>query len=144
MPLISKIEKGKVPMVPRRALEEASKLSLASVSPWNALPREVHMDSGRKQIHDGEARERIVDGHDQPEVYTIRDHTLEVLMHPSVLELLAVRVVHTQHGIEQHLHLKVQVRCGKNEMIADVLVDTGAQVSLVWKGLFSDEFLKPR
>ena len=28
-------------------------------------------------------------------------------------------------------------------MIADVLVDTGAQVSLVWKGLFSEEFLKP-
>ena len=28
-------------------------------------------------------------------------------------------------------------------MIADVLVETGAQVSLVWKGLFSQEFLKP-
>ena len=28
-------------------------------------------------------------------------------------------------------------------MIADVLVDTGAQVRLVPKGLFSEEFLKP-
>ena len=28
-------------------------------------------------------------------------------------------------------------------MIANVLVDTGAQVSLVRKGLFSEEFLKP-
>ena len=31
-----------------------------------------------------------MDGHDDPEIYTIRDHTLEVLMHPSVLELRAV------------------------------------------------------
>ena len=39
--------------------------------------------------------------------------------------------------------LKVQVQCGKKEVIADVLVDTGAQVSLVRKGLFSETFLKP-
>ena len=36
-----------------------------------------------------------VDGQNQPEIYEIRDHTLEVLMHPSVLELDAVRVVRT-------------------------------------------------
>ena len=64
-------------------------------------------------------------------------------MHPSVLELHAVRVVYTPHGDERQLHLKVRVRCGKKEVIADVLVDTGAQVSLVRQGLFSEEFLKP-
>ena len=48
----------------------------------------------------------------QPKIYTIRDHTLEVLMHPDVLELHAVRVVHTPHGDERQLHLKVRVRCG--------------------------------
>ena len=29
-----------------------------------------------------------MDGQDQPRIYTIRDHTLEVLMHPDVLELM--------------------------------------------------------
>ena len=66
---------------------------------------------------------------------TICDHTLEVLMHPDVLELHAVRVVHTPHGDERQLHLKVRVRCGQEEFVVDVLVDTGAQVSLVRRGL---------
>ena len=130
-------------MVPKRAPEEPRKLNFPSPSPWNTLPREVHMDLGRTQINDGETTESPVDGHDQPKIYTIRDHTLEVLMHPSVLELHAMRVVHTPHGDERQLHFKVRVRCGKKEVLADVLVDTGAQVSLVWKGLFSEEFLKP-
>ena len=142
-PQISKIEKKKVPMVPKRAPEEPRKLNFASPSPWNTLPSEVHMDLGRTQINDGETTESPVDRHDQPKIYTIRDHTLEVLMHRSVLELHALRVVHTPHGDEWQLHLKVRVRCGKKEVIADVLVDTGAQVSLVRKGLFSEEFLKP-
>ena len=34
-----------------------------------------------------------MDGQDQPKIYNIRDHTLEVLMHPDVLELHAARVV---------------------------------------------------
>ena len=125
-------------MVSKRAPEEPRKLNFASPSPWNTLPREVHMDLGRTQINYGETTESPVDGHDQPKIYTIRDHTLEVLMHPSVLELHAVRVVHTPHGDERQLHLKVRVRCGKKEVIADVLVDTGAQVSLVRKELFSE------
>ena len=45
-------------------------------------------------------------------------------------------------GEERQLHLKVRVPCGKKEVIADALVDTGAQVSLVWKGLLLEEFLK--
>ena len=130
-------------MVPKRAPEEPKKLHPARPSPWNTLPREVHMDVARTQTNDGETTESPVDGHDQPKIYTIRDHTLEVLMHPSVLELHAVRVVHTPHGDERQLHLKVRVRCGKKEVIADVLVDTDAQVSLVRKGLFSEEFAKP-
>ena len=31
-----------------------------------------------------------MDGHDERKIYTIRDHTLEVLLHRSVLELHAV------------------------------------------------------
>ena len=42
-----------------------------------------------------------MDGQDQPKIYTIPDHTLEVLMHLDVLELHAVRVVHTTHGDER-------------------------------------------
>ena len=34
-----------------------------------------------------------MDKQDQPKIYTIRDHTLEVLMHPDALELHAARVV---------------------------------------------------
>ena len=130
-------------MVPKRAPEEPRKLDFARPSPWNTLPREVHMNLGHKQINDGETTESPVDGHDRPKIYTIRDHTLEVLMHLSVLELHALRVVHTAHGEERLLHLKWRVRCGKREVIADVLVDTGAQVGLVRKGVFSEEFLKP-
>ena len=84
-----------------------------------------------------------MDGQDQPRIYTIRDHTLEVLMHPDVLELHAVRVVHTPQGDERQLHLKVRVRCGQEELVLDVLVDMGAQVSLVWRGLFKEESLQP-
>ena len=73
------------------------------------------MDLGRTQRNDREPTESPVDGHDQPKIYTIRDHTLEVLMHPSVLELHAVRVVHTPHGDERQLHLKVRLQCGKKD-----------------------------
>ena len=100
------------------------------------------MGKGRG-IKEGATTESPVDGQDQPRIYTIRDHTLEVLMHPDVLELHAVRVVHTPQGDERQLHLKVRVRCGQEELVVDVLVDTGAQVSLVWRGLFKEESLQP-
>ena len=48
---------------------------------------------------EGATTESPVDGQDQPRIYT-RDHTLEVLMHPDVLELHAVRVIHTLQGDE--------------------------------------------
>ena len=84
------------------------------------------MDIGSLDKKVGETTESPVDGQDQPKIYEIRDHTLEVLLHPSVLELHAVRVVRTPHGDEGQLHLKVRVMCGRKEVIADVLVDTAA------------------
>ena len=59
-------------------------------------------------------------------------------MHPSVPELHAARVVRTPHGDELQLHLKVRVMCGRREVVAHVLVHTGAHVSVVPKGLFPD------
>ena len=109
---------------------------------WGALPREGYVGKGRGK-KEGAPTESPVNGQDQPKIYTIRDHTLEVLMHPDVLELHAVRVVHTPHGDERQLHLKARVRCGQEELVVDVLVDTGAQVSLVRRGLFKEESLQP-
>ena len=135
-------EKAKAHRVPKKAPEEPKPLSFATPSPWSALPREVHVGTGHNK-KEGATTESPVDGQDQPKIYTIRDHTLEVLMHPDVLELHAVRVVHTPHGDERQLHLKVRVRCGREEKVVDVLVDTGAQVSLVRRGLFKEELLQP-
>ena len=126
-------EKAKAHRVPNKAPEEPKPLSFATPNPWSALPRAVHVGTGHGK-KEGATRESPVDGQDQPKIYTIRDHTLEVLMHPDVLELHAVRVVHTPHGDERQLHLKVRVRCGREEKVVDVLVDTGAQVSLPREG----------
>ena len=128
--------------MPKKAPEEPKPLRFATPNPWSALPREVHVGTGHGK-KEGATTESPVDGQDQPKIYTIRDHTLEVLMHPDVLELHAVRVVHTPHGDERQLHLKVRVRCGREEKVVDVLVDTGAQVSLVRRGLFKEELLQP-
>ena len=128
--------------MPKKAPEEPKPLSFATPNPWSALSREVFV--GTEHVKkEGATTESPVDGQDQPKIYTIRDHTLEVLMHPDVLELHAVRVVHTPHGDERQLHLKVRVRCGRDEKVVDVLVDTGAQVSLVRRGLFKEELLQP-
>ena len=84
-----------------------------------ALPREVKVDIGNWDKKVGETTESPVDWQDEPKNYEIRDHMLEVLMHPYVLELHAVRVVRTLHGDERQLHLKVRVMCGQKEVIAD-------------------------
>ena len=128
--------------MPKKATEEQKPLSFATPNRWSALPREVYVGKGRGK-KEGATTKSPVDGQDQPKIYTIRDHTLEVLMHPDVLELHAVRVVHTPHGDERQLHLKVRVRCGQEELVVDGLVDTGAQVSLVRRGLFKEESLQP-
>ena len=95
--------------MPEKAPEEPKPPSFATPNPWSALPRKVYVGKGRGK-KEGATTESPVDGQDQPKIYTIRDHTLEVLMHPDVLELHAVRVVHTPHGDERQLHLKVRVR----------------------------------
>ena len=43
----------------------------------------------------------------------------------------------------RQLHLKVRVRCGQEALVVDVLVDTGAHVSLVRRELFEEESLQP-
>ena len=47
-PQISKIERRKVPMVPKRASKEPIQLSFASPNLWNALLRDLHMSLGGK------------------------------------------------------------------------------------------------
>ena len=128
--------------MPKGDPEEPKPLSSASLNPWCALPKDVYVGTGREE-REGATTESPVDGQDRPKIYTIRDHTLEVLMHPDVLELHAVRVVHTSHGDERQMQLKVLVQCGSEELVVDVLVDTGAQVSLVRRGLFKEESLQP-
>ena len=54
-----------------------------------------------------------------------------------------MRVVHTLQGDERQLHLKMHVRSSQEESMVDVLVDTGAQVRLVRRGLFKEESLQP-
>ena len=77
--------------MPKKAPEEPKPLSFATPNPWSALRREVYVGKGRGK-KEGATTESHADGQDQPSIYTIRDHTLEVLMHPDVLELHAVRV----------------------------------------------------
>ena len=62
---------------------------------------------------------------------------VELLERPEILSLHAVRRV----GRERQLHLKVRALCGEVEKVFDVLVDTGAQVSLVKAGLLPPECL---
>ena len=113
--------------MPKKVPKEPKPLSSTSASPWDALRREVQVDIGSWDKKVGEITESPVDGQDQPKIYEICDHTLGVLMHPSVLELHSVRVVRTPHGDERQSHLKVRVMCGRKEVIADVLVDTGVR-----------------
>ena len=98
--------------MPKAAPEEPKPLIFATANPWSALPGEVYVGKGCGK-KEGATTESPVDGQDQPKIYTIRDHTLEVLMHPDVLELHAVRVLHTPQGDERQLHLKVRVQCGQ-------------------------------
>ena len=124
--------------------KKASKGPKSSEHPttWPNLTNEVEVGNLKKIRVDPDDLRISVDGHDQPKIYEIRDNTLKVLMHPSVLELHAVRVVWTPHGNERQMHLRVWVRCGRREVVADVLVDTRAKVSLERKGLFPDKCLK--
>ena len=70
-------------------------------------------------------------------VHDLHQSLVELLERPEILSLHAVRSV----GQERQLHLKVRALCGEVEKVFDVLVDTGAQVSLVKAGLLPPECL---
>ena len=67
------------------------------------------------------------DGQPEPIVHDLHQSLVELLERTEILSLHAVRHV----SREQQLHLKVCALCGEVEKVFDVLVDTGAQVSLV-------------
>ena len=67
------------------------------------------------------------DGQPEPIVHDLHQFLIELLERPEILSLHAVRRVWR----EWQLHLKVRALCGEVEKVFDVLVYTGAQVSLV-------------
>ena len=77
------------------------------------------------------------DGQPEPIVHDLHQSLIALLERPEILSLHAVRRV----GRERQLHLKVRALCGEVEKVSDVLVDTGAQVSLVKAGLLPPECL---
>ena len=77
------------------------------------------------------------DGQPEPMVHDFHQSLIELLERPEILSLHAVCRV----GRERQLHLKVCALCGEVEKVFDVLVDTGAQVSLVKAGLLPPECL---
>ena len=76
-------------------------------------------------------------GQPEPIVHDLHQSLVELLERPEILSLHAVRRV----GRERQLHLKVRALCGEVEKVFDVLVDTGAQVSLAKAGLLPPECL---
>ena len=77
------------------------------------------------------------DGQPEPIVQDLHQLLIELLERPEILSLHAVGGV----GRERQLHLKVRALCGEVEKVLDVLIDTGAQVSLVKAGLLPPECL---
>ena len=77
------------------------------------------------------------DGQPEPIVHDLHQSLFELLERPEILSLHAVRRI----GRERQLHLKVRALCGEVGKVLDVLVDTGAQVSLVKAGLLPPECL---
>ena len=77
------------------------------------------------------------DGQPEPIVHDLHQSLIGLLERPEILSLHAVRRV----GPERQLHLKVRALCGEVEKVCDVLVDTGAQVSLIKADLLPPECL---
>ena len=77
------------------------------------------------------------DGQPEPIAHDLHQLLIELLERPEILSLHAVRRV----GLERQLHLKVRALYVEVEKVFDVLVDTGAQVSLVKAGLLPPECL---
>ena len=126
-PKMSEIQSRKASKVPKEAPNEPKPLSFATANPWDALVTEVKRDIRKWNKNNGEITQIPVDGQDQPKIYEILDHTLEVHMHTSVLELHAVRVVRTPHGDKRQLQMEVRVMCAWKEVGADILVDTDTE-----------------
>ena len=81
----------------------------------------------------------VAEGQKEPTTHRLYQPLVELLRKPDILGLHAVR----QIGREKQLHLRVKVTVGGVEMVLDVLVDTGAQVSLVKAGLLPREHVRP-
>ena len=77
------------------------------------------------------------DGQPEPIVHDLHQSLVELLEPPQILSLHGVRRV----GRERQLQLKLRALCGEVEKVFDVLVDTGAQISLVKAGLLQPECL---
>ena len=77
------------------------------------------------------------DGQPKPIVHDLHQSLIELLERLEILRVHAVRRV----GRERQLHLKVRAICEEVQKVFDVLVDTGAQVSLVKAGLLPPECL---
>ena len=75
----------------------------------------------------------------RPKQYCLPSRITEILMNPTILKLHAIRQV----GKHRQLHLRVRgVSSAGKEGIFQILVDTGAQVSLVRRGLVSSRSLR--
>ena len=87
----------------------------------------------------GSSRPRLdaAGGRPEPIVHDLHQSLIELLERLEILSLHAVRRV----GRERQLHLTVRALCGEVEKVFDVLVDTGAQVSLMKAGLLPPECL---
>ena len=77
------------------------------------------------------------DGLSEPITYDLHQSQLKLLEKLEILSLHAVR----RFGRERQLHLKIWALCGEVGKVFNLLVDTGAQVSLVKAGLISPECL---
>ena len=90
-------------------------------------------DCGRSQV----ISVVLLDGLSEPITHDPHQFLMELLERPEILSSHAVRRVHR----ERQLHLKIQALCGEVESVSNLLVNTGAQVSLVKAGLLSTECL---
>ena len=82
-------------------------------------------------------RLKAADGLSEPVTHDLHQSLVELLERPEILSSHAVRRV----GRERQLHLKMRALCGEVERVFNVLVDTGAQVSLVKAGLLLQSVL---
>ena len=69
--------------------------------------------------------------------HDLHQSLIELLERPEILSLHTVRRV----GGQRQLHLKIRPLCGEVDRVFNVLVDTGAQGSLVKAGLLPPECL---